>query len=90
MDIEKLIKDYIKLIDDGLSQVYDPWELVVKLEDFLNEEQAVSLKKNNPLIAQLMIDDIYEITEQMEPDMSPDEFYLHLKDFKKKILTQQR
>lgn len=90
MDTEKLIKDYVKLIDDGLSLVYDPWELVIKLEDFLDEEQAVSLKKNNPLVAQLMIDDIYEITEPMEPDMSPDEFYLQLKDFKNKLLIQQR
>lgn len=85
MEIHKLIMNYLNLIDEGLEKKKDPWELAVELEDFVDEQLYEQLKKENPQLLSLMADDIYNITEPMEPGMDSEKFLSELKRFKQKV-----
>ncbi|MDK4351675.1 hypothetical protein M4I17_04535 [Enterococcus thailandicus] len=85
MEIHKLIMSYLNLIDEGLEKKKDPWELAIELEDFVDEQLYDQLKKENPQLLSLMADDIYNITEPLEPGMDSEKFLSELKLFKQKI-----
>lgn len=85
MEIHKLIMSYLNLIDEGLEKKKDPWELAIELEDFVDEQLYDELKKENPQLLSLMADDIYNITEPLEPGMDSEKFLSELKLFKQKI-----
>lgn len=86
METNKIITDYLNLIDNGLNKKLNPWKLVIQLEDFVDEKMYLFLEKNNPQLLSLMADDIYDITEPMEPEADPADFFSHLVEFKQKII----
>lgn len=86
MEVNKIVDDYILLLDKRLDKDVDPWDLSVELEDFVSTEMYDFLKDNRPDILELLADDIYDITEPMEPGMDAEEFYNDLTLFKKKVI----
>lgn len=87
MEVNKIVDDYLKLLDKRLDTTVEPWDLSVELEDFTSAEMYDFLRETNPKLLQLIADDIYDITEPMEPAMDGDEFYKNLETFKEKVLN---
>lgn len=85
MDIDRIVERYLNLIDDGLNKGKKHWDLAVELEDFVDESLYSFLEKENPKLLSLMADDIYDITEPLEPEIDSEKFLSELKLFKQKI-----
>ncbi|MGO3652063.1 hypothetical protein [Vagococcus sp.] len=87
MEINIIIDNYLNLLDKRLNEDTNPWDLSVELEDFVSPEMYDFLKEANPTLLSLMADDIFDITESLEPGMDGKGFYKKLALFKDKFLT---
>lgn len=88
MDSVELAYKNIQIIENGLSGKVSPIDLVNQLEDFIDSpEMYDELYEVNPKLGALIADDIFDITEPMEPGMDTSDFFLKLKEHKEKIIA---